>query len=88
MNGIFLFTTHGNFFLSKLLKKENKILNQSGAFTKDYKEKGHRMMTTYNSPQVLRLNLEKWFEVLEFHDGSIDRNKIGGQDLWIVRKSW
>lgn len=85
--GIFLFTTHGSFFDSKLLKSEKDILLEKGSFTKDFKNEGHRMMSTYNSALSFRKLLQPYFEVLEFYDGSIDSSRTGGQDLWIVRKT-
>jgi SAM-dependent methyltransferase len=85
-NGIFLFTTHGRYFYSKLLQSEKQLLDLHGVFSKTYSKKGHRMMSTYNSPEALEKLLEKYFEILEFHDGEIDQSKTGGQDLWIVKK--
>jgi len=87
-NGIFLFTTHGRFFSSKLLPQEKQLLDQQGVFSKTYQQKGHRMMSTYNEPRFFKNLLEKYFEVLEFHAGEVDQSKVGGQDLWIVRKSF
>ncbi len=43
-------------------------------------------MSTYNSPNNFKKIVEKYFEILEFHDGELDYEKIGGQDLWIVKK--
>lgn len=86
IRGIFLFTTHGRFFDSKLLNAEKNILYKEGSFTKDFKKEGHRMMSTYNSELSFRKLLQPYFEVLEFYDGSIDQSRTGGQDLWIVRK--
>jgi ubiquinone/menaquinone biosynthesis C-methylase UbiE len=85
-NGLFLFTTHGTFFNSKLLPAEKKELDNKGVFTKSYTKEGHRMMSTYNSEEAFRKLLYPYFEILEFHDGSKDKSKTGGQDLWIVRK--
>jgi SAM-dependent methyltransferase len=85
-NGIFLFTTHGKKYFTHLDNTENKALQANGVFTKSYKQKGHRMMTTYNHPKVFTQLIQKYFDVLEYHDGNINPNKIGGQDLWIVKK--
>jgi SAM-dependent methyltransferase len=84
--GIFLFTTHGKNYFSQLLLKEAKELEKSGAYTRNYFTRGHRMVTTYNKPEPFNILLGKYFEVMEFHDGSIDKSRTGGQDLWIVRK--
>jgi ubiquinone/menaquinone biosynthesis C-methylase UbiE len=84
--GIFLVTTQGSFFDSNLLMREKKTLDLQGVFTKVYYSKGHRMMSTYNSPGIFRQLLEKYFCILEFHAGRDDPSKTGGQDLWIVKK--
>ena len=84
--GVFLFTTHGYNFLSKLLRQEREQLEAKGAFTKSYYKKGHRMMTSYNLPDIFSKQVQKYFDVLEFWDGNKDPSKTGGQDLWIVRK--
>lgn len=84
--GIFLLTTHGNYFRERLLKDEQEVLAKEGVFTKAYKKEGHRMMSTYNSPESFKKLLLTYFEILEYHDGAIDKSKVGGQDLWIVRK--
>ena len=86
-DGIFLFTTHGQYFYSRLLKSEKKILEKEGVFTKEFKKEGHRMMSTYNSEASVIKLLKPYFEILEFHDGAIDQTKTGGQDLWIVKKT-
>lgn len=85
-NGLFLFTTHGSFYDSKLLPKEKQLLYQNGAFTKSYQQKGHRMMSTYNTAKAFRSLLQHYFDILEFHEGTSNLTKMGGQDLWIVRK--
>jgi len=85
-DGIFLFTTQGKFYYSKLLQKEQHLYDQEGVFTKTYRGEGHRMMSTYNSPTNFRELLQPYFEVLEYYDGAADPKRIGGQDLWIVKK--
>jgi ubiquinone/menaquinone biosynthesis C-methylase UbiE len=85
-NGIFLFTTHGSFFYKKLLGSEKKALDTNGVFTKSYNKKGHRMMSTYNSAEAFRKIVEKYFTVLDFYDGEMNKDKTGRQDVWIVRK--
>jgi ubiquinone/menaquinone biosynthesis C-methylase UbiE len=86
VNGIFLFTTHGFHFSYKLNKKEQKILAEEGAYTIDYHQNGHRMMTTYNVFEYFKTKVEVYFHILEFYDGQQNPNKVGGQDLWIVQK--
>ena len=84
--GIFLFTTHGKNFYHQLAGNELKLLADEGYFTRSYPDKGHRMMTTYNEADHFRTMVSACFEVLEFHDGQVDHEKTGGQDLWIIRK--
>ncbi len=85
-DGLFLFTTHGQQFFEQLNRDEQQTLNQSGSYTIGYRERGHRMMTTYNLPAAFRRKAEAYFTILEFHDGAANSNKAGGQDLWIVQK--
>ena len=85
-HAIFLFTTHGENYVHHLSGSEKNHLAGLGYFTRNYEEKGHRMMTTYNDASIFKLQLAPYFDVLEFHDGKSDLSKTGGQDLWIVRK--
>jgi ubiquinone/menaquinone biosynthesis C-methylase UbiE len=85
-SGIFLFTTHGEKYFSHLTKEQNKVLLSKGMYTKTYKQKGHRMMSTYNEPNHLKKLLSPFFEVLEYVNGNENETKIGGQDLWIVKR--
>jgi hypothetical protein len=83
---IFLFTTHGKKYFKQLDKSNLEQLLKVGAYTESFKQKGHRMMTTYTTTEFFKENLSAYFEVLEYYDGNENSEKIGGQDLWIVRK--
>lgn len=85
--GLFLFTTHGKKYFTHLTNTEVRTLNDKGTFTKSYKQKGHRMMSTYNEPKAFSKLLQKYFEIIEYCDGNKNPQKIGGQDLWIVKKN-
>lgn len=85
--GVFLFTTHGNNFFHQLTRQEQNEVNSNGAYTRPYRKKGHRMMTSYNGPESFAALLGKYFVILEFYDGQKDRTNAGGQDLWIVKKN-
>ena len=85
-NGVFLFTTQGKKYETNLNEKQKDELDMRGALTINYKQKGHRMMSSYNKHKNLKILVEKYFEVLEYYDGLDYPDKIGGQDLWIVRK--
>ena len=84
--GIFLFTTHGKNFEINLSEPEKKLLEVQGGLTVDYNKKGHRMMSSYNKPDNFRNLLNPYFEILEYFDGAGNPDKVGGQDLWIVKK--
>jgi len=85
-NGIFLFTTHGKKYEINLNDDEKKVLDIQGALTIDYKQRGHRMMSTYNNYENFKIIVEDYFEILEYYSGKQYPEKVGGQDLWIVRK--
>jgi SAM-dependent methyltransferase len=84
--GLFLFTTHGRAFLSKLGSGERSRLQDEGFVTRDYPRKGHRMMSTFQEPRHVRGLLQGRFQVLESVDGAEDRGAAGRHDLWLVRK--
>ncbi len=84
--GIFLFTTHGKKYEINLGAREKETLHNQGALTIDYQKKGHRMMSTYNSYQHFKIAVERYFDVLEYYCGMEHPEKLGGQDVWIVRK--
>jgi SAM-dependent methyltransferase len=86
-DGIFLFTTHGKKYEINLDEKGKEVLDNQGALTIDYKQKGHRMMSSYNSYESFKILVEDYFEILEYYSGAEYPEKVGGQDLWIVRKS-
>ncbi len=85
-NGVFLFTTHGSKFEINLDAHERETLHNEGALTIDYKQKGHRMMSTYNKYESFKIIVQEHFEILEYYSGADYPGKVGGQDLWIVRK--
>lgn len=86
-NGIFLFTTQGSKFDGNLGNLEIETLHNKGALTINYKQKGHRMMSTYNQYESFKITVKEHFEILEYYSGAQYPEKVGGQDLWIVRKN-
>jgi SAM-dependent methyltransferase len=84
--GLFLFTTHGRAFLSRLTATERLSLLNDGFLTRDYAQRGHRMMSTYHDPDFVKRLFHDGFDLLDFADGSLDRRAAGGQDLWLVRR--
>jgi SAM-dependent methyltransferase len=84
--GLFLFTTQGMGFMSKLSQRERAHLLKHGYLTRDYPQRGHRMMSTFHDPGFVVDLLNGRFEILNFSDGAVDRDAAGGQDLWLVRR--
>jgi SAM-dependent methyltransferase len=84
--GIFLFTTQGRAFRSRLSLTERERLQTQGCLTREYPQRGHRMMSTFHDPAFVSGLLKGRFEALNFSDGSLDREAAGGQDLWLVRR--
>jgi SAM-dependent methyltransferase len=85
-DGVFLFTTHGHRYYAQLTPQEKQILIKNGMYTRNYAQKGHRMMTTYHVKDHFAQMLQPFFKVMEFYEGASNKEKAGGQDLWIVRK--
>jgi SAM-dependent methyltransferase len=85
-NGIFLFTTHGTYYSNKLTLFELQELKKKGAYTIPFNKEGHRMMTTFNDRITFENKISIYFEVLKFYEGKNHLEKIGGQDLWIVKR--
>jgi 2-polyprenyl-3-methyl-5-hydroxy-6-metoxy-1,4-benzoquinol methylase len=85
-NGILLITTQGAAYFNKVLLSEKKEIISKGIFTKSFQKKGHRMMSTYHHAVQFRKLLNPYFEVLEFHEGQYNKEKAGGQDMWVLRK--
>ena len=84
--GVFLFTTHGKKYDKNLTQRQIHKLDLKGSLTMEYKKKGHRMMGTYNRYEKFKQQVENYFLILEYYDGAEHPDKVGGQDLWIVRK--
>lgn len=84
--GVFIFSTHGKKYFSKLTTTEQQILQQQGSYTKSYSQKGHRLMSTYNNQENFKQIVLKYFSIIQVFDGASHLEKLGGQDLWIVKK--
>jgi SAM-dependent methyltransferase len=84
--GLFLFTTQGRFFRSKLTLRERSIFDKHGYLTRDYPQMGHRMMSTFQEAGFVSRLLQGRFDLLDYVDGSNDHAAAGGPDLWLVRR--
>ena len=85
-DGVFLFTTHGKSYDENLTAKKLRELDLKGFVTMEYKKAGHRMMSTHNRYEDFKRLVNTYFLILEYTDGAKHPDKIGGQDLWIVKK--
>lgn len=84
--GVLLVTTHGKRYLGHLLPWQKRKLHREGIFTKNFPSQGHRLMATYHDPSFFRKIIVKRFEIVGYTDGAKEPGKIGGQDVWILRK--
>jgi len=85
-DGILLISTQGDFYLPDLLPGEKRILAREGIFTKSYPRHGHRMMSTYHNQNHFKKLVNPLFTILEYYPGNANPHKLGGQDLWILKK--
>lgn len=85
--GILILSTQGNHYANRLLPQEKKALTSNGVYTRQFEKKGHRMMSTYHSATEFRKMLATYFTIIDFWDGALHPQKIGGQDLWILKKN-
>lgn len=85
-NAIAIITTHGSNYYHQLNASQLGQLKAAGAFTTDYKEKGHRLMTTYHDAESFIDILRHKFEIVQYWEGKTHPEKMGGQDCWIIKK--
>lgn len=85
-NAIAVLTTHGSQYYYQLNTQQLSQLNKAGSFTMEYKEKGHRLMTTYHKAESFGAILKNKFQIEQFWEGKTHLHKMGGQDCWIIKK--
>ena len=85
-DGVLLLSTQGDFYLPDLLPGEKRKFARKGIFTKSYPRQGHRMMSTYHNQTHFKKMVSPWFTILEYYPGNANPHKLGGQDLWILKK--
>ncbi|MCW3087148.1 MAG: Methyltransferase type 11, partial [Sediminibacterium sp.] len=83
---LLLVTTQGKHYEHKLIPAEKKVLVAKGIYTKSFMKSGHRMMSTYHSMAAFKNLIAPYFDVLELHEGHQHPARMGGQDVWILRK--
>src|SRR5574343_455721 len=85
-NAIAVLTTHGSNYFDQLSLSQRSQLKNQGIFTIDYKEKGHRLMTTYHEAESFLAMLRNGFQIEAFWEGKTHPEIMGGQDCWIIKK--
>lgn len=85
-NATAVLTAHGSHYTDQLNATQLNKLNTEGSYTKDYKEKGHRLMTTYHKAEALGAILKTRFSIIQFWEGKTHPHKMGGQDCWVIKK--
>ncbi len=83
---IVIISTHGSFFEKQMNQTEKKQYQLNGWHSNNFDKKGHRLLTTYNSPAQFKQLLEPYFTIEAFYEGKSHPEKLGGQDCWILRK--
>ena len=83
---VVIVSTHGSFYEKNMNAVEKSAYQLKGWFSNEYQEKGHRLLSTYNKAENFKIKLEQYFKVITHYDGKSHPAKLGGQDIWILRK--
>lgn len=83
--GIFVFSTQGKIYLSKLTTKEQKQFNNDTIVVRSSEFEGHRVFSSFQPPKFIRKLFENE-EILEHIEPPASIENPYPQDLWIVRK--
>jgi ubiquinone/menaquinone biosynthesis C-methylase UbiE len=84
--GVIIISTHGSFFENKMSNEELESYHSKGWHSNDHQEKGHRLLSTYNNAAVFKEMVTQFFTIENHYDGKSHPAKLGGQDLWILKK--
>lgn len=86
-DGLFLFTTHGDFYANEKLNSVELNRYLEGEFVLRAKvADGSKLMTTFQSPDYVKEKMLNGFELLE-HNTDTTLQIAGSQDIWIVKKT-
>jgi len=85
-NGIAILTTHGSSYIHQLNPVQKKQLEKEGTYTNSFEQAGHRSMTTYHEARHLKKMMEENFSLIHFWEGKQNPEKMGGQDVWVLKK--
>ncbi len=83
--GIFVFSTQGKIYLSKMTQNEQKKFNNDMLVVRSSELEGHRIFSAFQPPRFIRKLFENE-EIVEHIEPSASDENPYPQDLWIVRK--
>ena len=84
--GIFILTTHGDYFKSFLSKSERSRYQKNQLVVRNDEREGKRDFATFHPPQFLKDTLFIGFDVEEHIPGPVPISSHLTQDLWVIRK--
>jgi ubiquinone/menaquinone biosynthesis C-methylase UbiE len=84
--GIFLFTTQGNIFISKLSEIEKKKFLLGELVVRGKVKEGHRLFSAFHPQQFIHSIFSDKWRVLKFTNGKM-KDWGPEQDVWIVQKA-
>jgi ubiquinone/menaquinone biosynthesis C-methylase UbiE len=83
---VIIVSTHGSFFEKQMSSEALQCYHTKGWQSNQYHEKGHRLLSTYNKANIFKEMATQYFTIENYYEGKSHPDKLGGQDLWILRK--
>ncbi|MFM7357033.1 MAG: class I SAM-dependent methyltransferase, partial [Sediminibacterium sp.] len=85
--GIACISTRGKYYHPELSSHQLRQLEYNGLLTCGSTLPGSRGMRTYHTPNGMRQLLPTGLQILLYYDGKKFPGVLGGQDLWIIKKT-
>ena len=82
--GLFLLTTQGESFLSKLTKSERARFDEGALVERSHMTEGHRLFSSFQPPVFMRCVFSNKWNILKHIPGS--KQSGPQQDTWIIKK--
>ena len=86
-DGLAYISTRGSHYSAELTSDEKEQLSAKGILTCGGEVPGSRAMRTYHTPLGMQTLLADHFEILLYYDGKKFPGILGGQDLWLLKKT-
>ncbi len=83
---VIIVSTHGSFFEKNMSVAQLNTYHSKGWQSNQYHEKGHRLLSTYNKAVNFKEMITQFFTIEKHYEGKSHPEKLGGQDIWILRK--